>query len=102
MTTYRCHSCHYIENMTEETLLKVFGNEMKDSTIIFQALNIDQPENKHYTKDYKLEFKAVVLEKMKDDSVVQWNRLDSLWNCIDKDSEFSMIIERGVKEYLAK
>lgn len=102
MTNYRCHSCHYIENMTVETLLTQFSKAMQDSTIIFRTINIDLPENNHYVDDYKLEFKSIIIEKIEADSVISWNKLDTLWNCIDKDIEFSGVIERSVNDYLTK
>lgn len=102
MTTYHCHSCHYLENMTQQTLLTEFPKEMKDSTIIFKTTNIDEPINEHYIDGFGLEFKSVVVTKLEKDSIIEWNRLDSLWDYIEKDQEFSGIIKRSVKDYLAK
>jgi len=41
-----------------------------------------------------------VVSKMSGTKEVSWKRLDELWNFIDKDEEFSKIIETTVRESL--
>jgi hypothetical protein len=96
MSTYRCHSCHYIENMTRETLLIKFRDEMGDSSIVFKVLNIDDEENSHFITKYELETKSVVVSKMSGDEELSWERLDILWKHIDDDTGFSEIVSNAI------
>jgi len=86
--------------MTKKILQTQFSNELKDSVIVFRLLNIDKPENEHYINDYNMKYQTVVLEKLGGDSIVGWSRLDSLWDYIDKDDEFSDLLGRGIRVQL--
>jgi len=100
MQSFRCESCHYLENQTKETIATRFAKEIKAGTIEFRMVRVDEPKNEYYIKQYKLENKSVVVSKMNGSKVVSWKRLDTLWDYINKDELFSSVVETAVREAL--
>jgi hypothetical protein len=102
MTTYRCHSCHYIEENTRKALDESFANEFKSGRMVFKMINIEEPANAHFVEEYKLYTKSVVLSATVGDKEVKWKNLDKVWQMIGKDDSFKNYITSEVKAYLGE
>ena len=50
----RCASCHKIEQYTRNTLTTHFQSQIDKGTVVFSAINMDEPENQHFVQDYNL------------------------------------------------
>jgi hypothetical protein len=99
-TTYRCPSCHYIEETTQSTLKEAFADELKSGRVVFKMLNVEEAGNEHYTQDYKLYTKSVVLSDLTDGKQTRWKNLDQVWQLIRNDKGFHDYIVKEVKSYL--
>lgn len=51
-STHRCPTCNSIEENTKATLDKYFAKELKDGTIVFKSINVDEKENEKIAKKY--------------------------------------------------
>ena len=100
MTSYRCHSCHYIEETTRKALDESFDKEFKSGRMLFKMINIEEPANDHYVKEYKLYTKSVVLSSTVGGKETAWKNLDKVWQLIGKDDSFKNYIVSEVKAYL--
>jgi hypothetical protein len=100
MSTYRCPSCIYIEKTTKSVVESVFASQVETGRMIFKAINIDTPENKHYDKDYKLYAQSVILSDVKDGKELRWLNLDKIWKLLNDDKAFQEYIIKEIKGYL--
>ncbi len=96
----RCQTCLKIERLTNETIEKNFTKELASKEIVFQTINFDQPENKHYIKDYGLAFKTVVVSEHKNGKEVQWAKYDKVWNLVDTPDQFAAYLDDGIRQHL--
>lgn len=102
MSTYRCPSCIYIERTTKTVVENTFASQVKSGRMIFKAINIDQPENKHYDKDYKLYAQSVILSDVKDGKELRWINLDKVWKLLNNDKAFQEYIIKEINSYLGE
>jgi hypothetical protein len=102
MTSYRCHSCHYIEENTRKALDESFANEFKSNRMVFKMINIEEPANEHFVKEYKLYTKSVVLSATEGNKETKWKNLDKVWQLIGNDAAFKNYITSEVKAYLGE
>ncbi len=99
-TTYRCPTCHKIEEYTKNAMLSSFSPEIKKGTIIWKVLNVEEPQNQHFVNDFKLFTKSVVVVDEQKGKQVRWKVLDRTWELVHEQSAFSDYIRSEVKRYL--
>lgn len=102
MSTYRCPSCIYIEKTTKSVVENVFATQLKNGRVIFKAINIDEPANKHYDKDYKLYAQSVILSDVKNGKELRWLNLDKIWKLLNNDKAFQEYIAKEINSYLGE
>jgi thiol-disulfide isomerase/thioredoxin len=102
MTTYRCPSCHYIEETTRAAINENFAEQLKSGRMVFKMLNVEEPANEHFAKDYQLYTKSVVLSDTKGGKETRWTNLDKVWQLIHNDRGFEDYIVKEVKAYLGE
>ena len=77
--TFRCTTCRTIEKYSKEAIELYFAKEMKNGTLEFRPVNVEEPENRHYSQDYQLFSRALVLSLNKDGKEVKWKNLTEVW-----------------------
>jgi len=96
---YRCPSCKKIEAYTNETVTTKFADDIKKGVITWKMVNVDEPANKHFIKEYKIFTKQVVLVEMKDGAQARWKNLDKIWDLLGDKTKFSAYIEKELKDF---
>ncbi len=99
-TTYRCASCRKIEAYSKEAIENGFAEQIESGTIKFASVNIDEAENKHFVKDYKLYTKSLVICDMEDGEQVEWKNLTRVWQLIRNKQEFVKYVQDEINAYL--
>lgn len=85
----RCTTCHKMEKWSSEAV--------KELPVVFESVNTDEPENKHFLTDYGLYSKSVVIS---DSQSEKWKNLDKIWNYVGNEQEFKMYIQSEVQNFL--
>jgi len=67
-STARCPTCYKLEQYSKEAI----GPGLK-------VVNVDEKENSHYIKDYRLYTKSLVLSLVKGGKEIKWKNLDKIW-----------------------
>ena len=98
--SFRCPSCHKIENYTKEAVNTNFANQLKAEILEFKVINIDEKVNKHYVNDYKLYTKSVVLSKVKNGKQIEWKNLDKIWILLGDKAKFQQYIKTETTNFL--
>jgi hypothetical protein len=101
-TTARCVSCVKIENLTELTMTTRLSGPVAEKRVVFRSVNIDEPANAHFAKDYNLYTKSVVVSEVKGGSEVRWKNLDQVWHLLGNPESFQSYVEREVQAFLEK
>lgn len=99
-TTARCTSCLKIEDLTNATMTTRFAAPIADKRIVWRSVNLDEPQNNHFVKDYGLYTKSVVVTEMREGREVRWKNLDKVWNLLGDPESFQSYVEKEVQGFL--
>jgi hypothetical protein len=102
MTTQRCISCMRIEAYTKETVQQKFADALKKGTLVWRMVNVNQPENNHFIKDYRLYTKSVVVVKIRSGRQVEWKNLDKVWELLTSKNAFQSYIAKELTAFREK
>jgi thiol-disulfide isomerase/thioredoxin len=96
----RCFTCKRIERLTKEAVKEEFGKEMKNGVVEIKAINVQEPSNKHFIKDYRLYTKSVIVSDLIQGKEERWKNLQRVWELVRNDEAFKRYVQKEVKEYL--
>jgi Tfp pilus assembly major pilin PilA len=98
--TYRCTTCRTIERYSKEAIDRYFAQELKNGTLDFKPINVDEPENRHYIQDYQLYTRSLVLALYKDDKQLKWKNLSEVWSYVSDKEKFYQYVKDETKRFL--
>jgi thiol-disulfide isomerase/thioredoxin len=90
----RCVSCKKIEAYTQKAV-----EEFKNKKVTYTAIDLDNTANKHYSEQYKLFTKSVVLSKQKNGKETKWKNLGEIWTKLGNEQEFKTYITTEIKKF---
>jgi hypothetical protein len=99
-TTARCQTCRKFEAYSKETLHNTFSEELADGRLEWKMINVDEPANEHFIKDYQLYSKSIVIVKMQNGKELKWKNLDEIWKLVRNKDDFINYIQNQVRDYL--
>lgn len=97
-TSARCASCFKIENFTKLALQESFADKLKDGSMEFKMVSIEEPDNRHFIQDYKLVTKSVVVSEIKDGKETAHKNLDKIWELLGDEDMFKKYVTGEIKE----
>ncbi len=96
----RCTTCMQFEDWSK-TATEKFPAELSDGRLEWQLINFDQPENKHYIKDYGLADKSLVLVREEDGKTVRWKNVEEFWEFDENQKqEFVSLVQGLIADFL--
>lgn len=96
----RCVSCKKIEALTTETAQKDFASELASGKLVFRVLDVDEPANNHYTKDYQLASKSVIISLHVDGKEASWMNMEKIWDLLDAPEAFRAYLAEPIRKHL--
>jgi hypothetical protein len=99
---FRCQTCRRIEQLTREAVSENFGAELSAGALEMQVINVEQPENSHFSKEYQLFTRSVVVSDMVNGKETQWKNLQKVWELVHNEKAFKEYIRSEVKAYLSQ
>lgn len=99
-TTFRCATCNNIEKMTKELLEKNFKNELDSGKLLFSEA--DFQKNETLAKQFGVAAGCVVVSDERNGKVLDFKRIDEVWELKGKPAEFDSHINKIIKEFLEK
>ena len=97
----RCETCLEIEKQAKAVIDREFSAELNGKRLVFKSVNYEEPENSHFTQDYKLPCPSLVLVRQKAGKDVKWALLGETWELIHDPVKFNSYVETEVKKYLS-
>jgi hypothetical protein len=98
----RCYSCKKIESLTREAIDEGFGSEIAQGMIEIATLNVEDPGNKHFIKDYQLYTKSVIVSDVSGQKEMRWKNLTRVWELLGDETAFKSYVREEVKKYLSE
>jgi len=95
--TARCVGCINIETFTKGLIDSKYKS---NPAIKFEVLNIEDPKNEHFRKDYNLKFGSVVITKAGSGGEEKFKNLDSIWTYSEDSAGFFKYMDREIKEFI--
>lgn len=98
--TARCPSCITIENYTREAVESGFSDALGDGRLQWRVVNVEEPGNSHFIRDYRLYAQSVVVVEIKNGKQVRWKNLEQIWNLLGDKAAFIGYVQKEVGAYL--
>jgi len=98
--TVRCPSCMHIEVLAKQAVEQAFAGELSSGRATWASVNLDEPGNARYEKDYKLNAQSVVVSDWRDGRETRWKNLDKVWDLLYDDAAFTDYVQKEVLAWL--
>ncbi|MFA6816426.1 MAG: nitrophenyl compound nitroreductase subunit ArsF family protein [Lentisphaeria bacterium] len=93
--TQRCMTCKKIEELTKEAISSKYAKELANGKVLLQSVNIDEPANEHFIKDFQLSSRSVVMQKDGN-----YEKFDDVWTLVHTPEEFTKYLQDGAVKML--
>ena len=97
---FRCATCKKIEQYSREAIDLNFTQQLKSGALVFQPVNVDEPENQHFVQDYQLVTRSLVLVKYENGKQTAWKNLPAVWQNVGDQAAFFSYVKKEVEAYL--
>jgi len=97
---FRCAKCRKFESYSREIIEADFSNALNDGRLEWKVVNIDEPANKHFVRDYQLYTKSIIVSKIQDGKQTEWKNLDKIWKLVGDKKAFVKYVQDEVSTYL--
>ncbi len=98
----RCSTCRKLEAYSEEAVVGGFAPELESGELEWRVVNTDEKANSHFTTDFELVTKSVVLVEYRDGDVVRWKNLKLVWRLVGDEDGFVRYVRDETREFLAE
>jgi len=96
----RCRTCRAIEAFTTEAIETDFSDALEDGRLQWRVVNVEEPGNEHFVRDFELTTRSVVLEEIVNGERRRWKNLDRVWELAGSRSTFLKYIQDETHAYL--
>jgi hypothetical protein len=96
----RCPTCRKVEAYAQEAVQSGFGPQIESGLVEFRAVNVDQPENRHFIDDFQLVNRAVVVTDEDNGAVQRFVKLDNVWALVGDREAYHAYVQDAVRGYL--
>ncbi len=97
---FRCATCKKLEAYSKEAITKGFVDELQSGQLKWRLVNTDEKENKHYTEDFQLVTKSVVLVEYRDGKVERFKNLKLVWQLVGDEDGFIRYVRNETRTFL--
>ncbi len=101
-SNFRCVSCREIEEYSRAAIEEGFQLELKDGRLSFEVVNVEEPQNRHFIRDYSLVTKSLVLVLKDGDRQVRFKNLDFVWQLLGSPDQFKIYVQNEVRGFLGE
>jgi hypothetical protein len=98
----RCATCRKLEAYSEEAITQGFAKDLESGALAWRVVNTDEPENKHFVKDFQLVTKSLVLVEYHDGEVTRFENLKEIWQKVGDKDGFLEYVRDSTREFVGK
>jgi hypothetical protein len=96
----RCVTCRTIEALTTEAIETGFADDIKTGRVELKVVNVEEPGNEHFIRDYELVSRSVVVARYEDGQQRNWKRLDEVWQLVRDKEAFIRFMQEQTSNLL--
>jgi hypothetical protein len=96
----RCPTCHKLEQYSKEAIEGNFKDALASGKLEFKVINVEDKGNEHFSKDYQLYTKSLILSLVKDGKEIKWKNMDKIWEYVGNKQRFIDYVKNGVADLL--
>ncbi|MDD3906086.1 MAG: nitrophenyl compound nitroreductase subunit ArsF family protein [Candidatus Omnitrophica bacterium] len=96
----RCPTCHKLEQYSKEAIETNFKDAVASGKLEYKVVNVEDKDNEHYTGDYKLYTKSLILSLVKDGKEIKWKNMDKIWEYVGNKNRFLDYVKSAVADLL--
>ena len=98
----RCYTCRTIEKYLAEVVDTFFPEEIAAGALEWRPVNIEEPQNKHFTRDFGLVSSSAVIAEMKGGVVERSKNLDLVWELVRDKPAFMEYVKSETEGFIGK
>jgi len=95
--TTRCATCKTIEAYAHETVASKFAADLEARRLEWRTVNVEEPANQHFIRDFQLYTRSVVVVDAKDPK--RYKVLDRVWQLVRDKTAFQGYVEREIRAF---
>jgi hypothetical protein len=95
--TARCATCRTIEAYAHETVAGRFAADLEARSLEWRVINVDEPANSHFVRDFQLYTRSVVVVDAKDPK--RFKVLDRVWQLVRNKAAFQGYVEQEIRAF---
>ena len=95
--TTRCATCKTIEAYAHETVASNFAADLQARRLEWRTVNVDEPANQHFIRDFQLYTRSVVVVDAKDPK--RFKVLDRVWQLVQDKTAFQQYVEQEIRAF---
>lgn len=96
----RCPTCKSIESQAKQVVDTDFASQLARGEVVWKVLNYEQPANAELARKFDIQAPVVVLARLKDGKIEQWNRLDEVWALVGDKPAFAQFLRDHIARML--
>ena len=89
-----------IQRAIQTTVSERFGAETASGALVFREVNIDEPANAHFVKDFDLGSSSMVVVAKSGGKTVKWENCSQVWPLAHQETALSAYAEKQIRSYL--
>jgi len=98
---FRCPTCTKMEALADKTIKERFAAELASGKLEWKVINVDQADNRHFTQDYNLYTKSLIISAIKDGAQVKWKNCEKTWEHVRNPPEYEDYVTDEIKAYMS-
>jgi hypothetical protein len=100
--TLRCQTCLQIEALARHDVTDVMANDVANGQLAWRLVNFEEEANVHFAEEFGLDGPTLVIALEDGGEVVEWARLDRVWETYDDLEAFDEYVLGTLEEFLGK
>ncbi|MDD3887104.1 MAG: nitrophenyl compound nitroreductase subunit ArsF family protein [Victivallaceae bacterium] len=93
--TQRCMTCNRIEELARAAIQDKYAKEMAAGAVVFRSVNVEEPANEHFIRDFQLTTRSVVMQK-----AGKYEKFDAVWTLVRDPRKFAEYIQDGAAKMM--
>lgn len=98
--TMRCPTCYKLEQYSKEAIEANFKDALASGKLEFKVINVEDKGNEHFTKDYQLYTKSLVISLIQNGKEIKSKNLTKIWDYVGNKQKFFDYVTGEIKDFL--
>lgn len=96
----RCQTCMKLEAYGEEAVATAFADELRNGTVVWKVVNIDEAANEHFVREFQLANKTIVVSESPTGLEGPWEKLDEIWQLVGDKPAYLEFVQGKIRNHL--